>query len=192
MVRAVISCSASPERYRLLEKGRKGKNAFSRMVRERLENDSCGGTSVKLDLGREFELGPFELEKKTQGWKQLKQSHSRGGKASASGFPAPAGLGPRLYNRTVCGRLERKIVIWQHRRPCSPIRTFGHDSVRNGCSIRFSEGEWCTQGRNRRSLFMTVNTFHVPQLSKYSSPDYTSLLNFRFLYPVAYLTPLLW
>lgn len=63
-------------------------NAFSGVDEKKTENDSCGGRSIKLGLGKKVESGQFELGKKTEEWKQLEQTHRGGWKASGLGFPS--------------------------------------------------------------------------------------------------------
>lgn len=107
MIRAGIQCHASPKRCRLLEKYREGKNAFSLVGGERLENASYGGKPVKLDLGREWEFGQFELGRMQRSGNSLNKVVEEAGRHHrASGFPTPTGLGSRLYENSTETRKE--------------------------------------------------------------------------------------
>lgn len=104
-----------PKKCRLFQKCREGKNTFSRVAGERLENGSHGGRPVRLGLGREVELDSLTWGRRLRNGNSLNMAIEEAGSHQALGFPASTGVGSRMCGSSRCepGKEACCLTVWR-------------------------------------------------------------------------------
>lgn len=187
VIRAGIRCYALPERYRLLEKWRESKTLSQRWLGRGWRVFHVEETLWNGAFEENWNLDNLNWGGRQRNGNSLNKVKKEERRLWASGF-LTLDMDPGCAKGELWGWdwRGRKLVAWHHRRPCSQIRTFGHDSGRSGCTVSLWEGEWCTQGHNWRGLLM----LSIPS----THPDFANVhlhtipLSWTWD-PIAYLTP---